>query len=693
MPPGGPDDADEVRRRQRQLRDNEQLGTALERSYSQAKIAAINMLDKIRSEGDETFDVLRDQIVNSVTDGGQVAADNLLDSLTEAVSRAPKELRKYFDEIAAMAAKSADPTAGSHAQYRRAKGATASVVNGQMGMISSARSAAVGAGLTGAAREAFVGHMVYGSQTAGSLVDIDAKMAAAKLSLSGAGEEAALEAALAGLSARKKNIIGQELRSKAEQISHETAAAKTNASLARAVSKTGGGSEMLRNAMEGKGMFGGFQTSLQGMAKTQDAAAVAGEGVGGMAGLAGRGIEGLAGMLDAIMPLGIALGSIGAIVQLAIRGFDQMRQTGTAAFVALSSKGQTSSYEFAGLNAAIQNATMAQREFARSKWLGTNFDEMNMASLGALTKLSSPVAGRNASEVATNTGMWVDSFNKIQEEGMLAGLSVEESFQIASKAQRSFNLKDGPATLHFFERLTGLAHYAGLNMRDFSAGLGDTAALAVRFGDKIGESFSAMAATMAHITGGSSDRQLAAMGVAGAIARTPFETKLALHMGANPGMSSERSAEFLESGKMGPGQILADAMSIFHSSGARGEGTGAMLRVQMNEFLKGSGVFGQEQLEFLESNISLMGQIQSGKLSGIGADAAIQKALMNGPKNAETALEAMNGTEQLLAQLVGLAEGFIQWITSWAGGHFGDPKLLDNLNKIDKKPLANSRGQ
>src|ERR1035437_2428456 len=116
MPPPGAGDSDAIRR---QIRDAEFLGTALERSYSAAKIAAVNMLEKINSEGDATFQNLKDQIIDSVTNGSKEAAENLLSSLTEAASRAPKDLKKHFDQIAAMAARSSAAAGGAPGAYTR----------------------------------------------------------------------------------------------------------------------------------------------------------------------------------------------------------------------------------------------------------------------------------------------------------------------------------------------------------------------------------------------------------------------------------------------------------------------------------------------------------------------------------------------------------------------------------------------
>ena len=102
------------------------------------------------------------------------------------------------------------------------------------------------------------------------------------------------------------------------------------------------------------------------------------EGVGGIAGMAGRGIEGLAGLVDAIAPLGVAMTGVSAAVALLIAGFDRARATGSAAFLALSSKGAATGLDFkstaAGLYAQVYAATANQR--LASGLSGVDMDKM-----------------------------------------------------------------------------------------------------------------------------------------------------------------------------------------------------------------------------------------------------------------------------------------------------------------------------
>lgn len=642
------------------------LGTALERSWRDAAAAGASAFKTLEKSGDTAFTGLADRVVVALGNGSREAAEGLLEELVEAMKKAPDKMKPHIKKLATVISGAVTGAGGSPAgsvgRMYQAESVTATRASHELYRVQALHRAAERRGLEGPAKSEFVAQAVAGNSRFNEFISLDERRAGIEASMQGAEKQKAL----ALLDKTEARISGEMLRSKAEQVAHESVTARSNSSLVRAASGKGAGSDIVRSLLTGKdaGPFG-LGASLRDMAQKQGAAAAAGEGVGGMAGFAGRAVEGIAGLVDAVAPLGVAMAAVGAGVALLIAGFDRARATGTAAFLALSAKGQATDDFYktsANLYSSIYAATSNQRLMAGIN--GVDFDKMIQASLGAIAKTGIAVPGAGG-DLQANLGNLVDSFNQIQEVGMLAGLSIDESFQLASQAARAFNLKDGNDTLMFFRRLTKLSADSQMSVRDFSAGLGDMGTLAAKYGDSVGAGFSVLSQQLSGAAGPGISDKMVGQSVARDIADTPLMNRLGLHMAAT-GVSIQKAALQFEGGASTPEQTLKDMMDVMHAKGLSGKGEqNAFGRLQLMLGMQGMGALKPAEVEALMTRKPLMDMMEKG-VDSKRLLAEIDKSLASKPVQPTTALEAMGAQQGALEQLVGIARALLMWLTGSA---------------------------
>ena len=289
--------------------------------------------------------------------------------------------------------------------------------------------------------------------------------------------------------------------------------------------------------------------------------------------------------------------------------------------------------------------------------------------MGQIAKTGITLPGGNIAEQSASLAGLADAFNRIQEEGTIAGLSIEESFNIATQAARAFNLKGGSETLGFFEKLRVLSEKSGMHMRDFSAGLGDMMGLAAKYGDQIGESFAGMSATIARSLGGGVTEKTVGQSVARDLADTPLMARMALHMKAT-GKNWEQVATDFEKGQSSPEGTLNDVMKTLQMSGVKGNTAGG--RLQMLLGMQGLGTLKPAEVDALVTRPKFLEDFKKG-MDPKSIMSEVDKSLRDHPATPTTALEYMGAQQGALEQLVGIARALLMWLTgSFFAGMVGN---------------------